>query len=654
MSQFKPYIDKNYYTTGYKPAIQASIESKYTLGERNEANFEAFSERASEAINRLTNNTIERLGGIDVIAPFPQTLLMKATAALVEHWYLNDFDLGIINTEFTAGAAAADQVSTKKIKTTSGMRLFIPETVLWLVQTSGLADQTWIGVQSESELMSGIVPGFSITDFFTKEESYALFQEKGNYDDNFHKDIVIQDDLGTAGTPRYFKIFEGADGQTSATFSLIGGNEKSVLGAKMIISVTETNGAIDITESSVVTLNPKANDASVAAGEPEFIATIENGHIAIYVETKSGQDINDFLITDITPDNGGLFKLYTASDNQPQGDLLPKQAVVQSVATQTNLQDQIDANKTDIAKNTADIAAIDVSQYATVASVTAVDTKANTNATNITANGTKIAANASDIANLGAVKQNITDADAKYIIRDTNANTSATARMSAGYIPFDIQDVAVKQTVDDVKNELSTGLGDLEARVQGLEEDSLSNENFIDGNFALTGDKSTGTLDASAINGDKGPFDFTSGKTIEISAFDQTNGLGGTAKIVVGKTNPQSISLASGSGVSETIGVSVGTSGVITITETTSGVDVASDIVIDRIAQLNIGSVTGTGATKAEVALKQDKSIGSYIGTANTVETALNETRTLVNGNTAKLDNIDTTTLAALEQKLGL
>ncbi len=66
------YIDTTYYTQNYKPALQAAITPNYTNGERNLANFESFSQRASEVVNRLTGNTVENLGGVTALTPTPQ------------------------------------------------------------------------------------------------------------------------------------------------------------------------------------------------------------------------------------------------------------------------------------------------------------------------------------------------------------------------------------------------------------------------------------------------------------------------------------------------------------------------------------------------------------------------------------------------------
>lgn len=81
----KPYIDAPYYTAVFKPNKNAMIQGAYNNVDAHVANFESFVARASELADRLLNNKITHLGGIDFVSPYPQSLIKKAVGAFVQN-----------------------------------------------------------------------------------------------------------------------------------------------------------------------------------------------------------------------------------------------------------------------------------------------------------------------------------------------------------------------------------------------------------------------------------------------------------------------------------------------------------------------------------------------------------------------------------------
>lgn len=85
MNLIKPYIDAQYYTDVYKPNKNAMIVGHFQNVNQHRANFDAFRNRASEIVDRILQNRITALGGVEFLTEFEQSVVRKATAAYIEH-----------------------------------------------------------------------------------------------------------------------------------------------------------------------------------------------------------------------------------------------------------------------------------------------------------------------------------------------------------------------------------------------------------------------------------------------------------------------------------------------------------------------------------------------------------------------------------------
>lgn len=82
--QLPPAIDAAYYTDVYKPHKNAMITGSFNNVQNHIANFDAFRNRATELVDRLLQNRISALGGVEFLNGFEESLAKKATAGFVE------------------------------------------------------------------------------------------------------------------------------------------------------------------------------------------------------------------------------------------------------------------------------------------------------------------------------------------------------------------------------------------------------------------------------------------------------------------------------------------------------------------------------------------------------------------------------------------
>ena len=80
----QPFIDAEYYENIFKPNIHARINGNFSKVDQHIANFDSFRQRASELVDRIVNNKITEIGGIDYLSPTPQMFIKKATAAVIQ------------------------------------------------------------------------------------------------------------------------------------------------------------------------------------------------------------------------------------------------------------------------------------------------------------------------------------------------------------------------------------------------------------------------------------------------------------------------------------------------------------------------------------------------------------------------------------------
>jgi hypothetical protein len=129
----KPYIDAEYYNNIFKPHKNARIQGSFVNADENLVNFEAFINRGSEFIDRLVNNKISNVGGIDYVSPTPQMFIKKATACLVQFWFIQGYTISELDSQLNLGSL---NISNKKDAST--LRKIIGLDTIILVQKSGL------------------------------------------------------------------------------------------------------------------------------------------------------------------------------------------------------------------------------------------------------------------------------------------------------------------------------------------------------------------------------------------------------------------------------------------------------------------------------------------------------------------------------------
>lgn len=313
------YINQDIYTNVYKPNKNAMIVGSFNNVEEHKANFESFAERSGEIVNNLSGGKIDRVG-FDFLPPLKQAGAMKASAMIVEHWFINGFTIADINNSINVGS-----LSTSQVKTVDGKFVnIVPSPVIALLKDADLWVGTVFGLNVDRELQSY---GLSPQDILTYADAYALFQLKGKYDDNFHKDIDLLPELtGQEDMFRYIKIAETTRAKVS--FEVQGGSD-NFLYKGLVFFDRENPGKNRVYVYTTETL--------IDADLPQiYYEVAEDGLTSsIYIMVKDDISETDLLLQSIFADFAGDYGLMGSRTIEDGLSLIPSLSVFQ----QANIDD---------------------------------------------------------------------------------------------------------------------------------------------------------------------------------------------------------------------------------------------------------------------------------------------------------------------------
>lgn len=332
---FKPYIDAPYYINIYKADLNARIEGNFNKVAEHKENFDAFRNRASELVNRLTHNAVEEQGGIDYLQERPAAWIAKATAALVEYWYINDYKIGDININFSLGG-----MSLQRLKQNETFRKFVPETVVAAIQASGLAKNSVAFFDSTGSSSYQVCENeLDLT------ELDARYQRKGNYDANFHTSIDIQGEQTQTVDTRYYKIAQVMkDNSNPIVFSMIADRGREFPSVKYFVSIAQTYGLVDASNSGVAVMTPVASTVNLL----DVYVVEEADTLDVYVKGVDN-DMSDILITDIASANYAEFGNYGSRTTAPEGSIvLARKEYTAGTIDEANILAQIAQLTTDV------------------------------------------------------------------------------------------------------------------------------------------------------------------------------------------------------------------------------------------------------------------------------------------------------------------
>ncbi len=103
-------------------------------------------------------------------------------------------------------------------------RKYVPFDAILLVQKSGLADVNYVGVDITKRIQA---LGINVNDILLASDAVNIFQQKGQYDNNFHVDIDYASELTGQAIDRYIKIVETTKEKIAFDFS---GGSKTEIG----------------------------------------------------------------------------------------------------------------------------------------------------------------------------------------------------------------------------------------------------------------------------------------------------------------------------------------------------------------------------------------------------------------------------------------
>ncbi len=327
------YIDANYYTNIFKPNKNAMLIGRFNNVESHVADFDAFRNRASELVDRLLSNKISQAGGIDFISETPRTFLKKATAAVVQHWFINGYVVSDLDSTLSIGS-----FNIRQYKTNETFRKVIGLDALALIQKSGMWDNKIMGIDLSQELGN---LGIDQNDILYTSDAIQLFQQKGDYDNNFHVDIDFTNELTGLNIDRWVKIVETTNKFIS--FDISGGSGIEVANAKIFMKdngVTSSDGRAYTFSTELLTNTQK----------PDYYFQNVNGVLSIYVKVDDDLDptLGHFLISNIYADDAGEYKLFGSQTNDTGLFEMGKFNVLQA-ADVTALEAEIKLIRADIA-----------------------------------------------------------------------------------------------------------------------------------------------------------------------------------------------------------------------------------------------------------------------------------------------------------------
>lgn len=444
----KAYIDATYYTSVFKPNKNAMIQGSFNNVEANRANFEAFSLRASELADRILNNKVTELGGIDFIAPTPQGFIKKAVASLVQLWFMNGYNTAQIDTSISIGSFSAHQ-----IKTNETLRKIISLDALVLLQKTKMWDGRVIGVEISERIKS---LGFDLNDLLFIDDALDLFQLKGDYDDNFHEDINYFSTLTQApGNHRFICIAKTT--RRHVSFEALGGAGHHTQLVKTLLML-DNQQPEDPTLSGAYQYNQ-----SITNTLPNYYARTEQKRDAdgnLYDEYQIWVEVEDstlekdshILVSNIYADDKGEYKLHgsvTNIDNTYK--LIPKQNILEKadITAVTNSLTSLEASLRTLSQQ--------------LGTVTQVANGASQSVKDIPVMKQQLAQALSDIANNKADVNNLV-ANLNFLRDNVELGLSKTItndgdrEMLPTYTPVRPYSVATKKYADDLAQNLQNQL----------------------------------------------------------------------------------------------------------------------------------------------------------------------------------------------------
>lgn len=663
----KPYIDATYYTNIYKPNKNAMVEGTFNNVASHVANFDAFTNRASELVDRILSNKVTSVGGIDYVSPTPQMFLKKATAAIIEHWYISGYVTSDLDNSLSIGS-----VNVRQLRNNETFRKLVPLSALTLIQKSGLWENRVFSLDVSKELNSwGIDP----SDILTIQDAVSVFQQKGHYDDNFHKDINFGNELTGTSNDRWINIVKTTNEKVA--FDITGGSDSDIGRAALFIN--KNDFAKDSSETHLYfEYNDKttADDAAQYTSDGTYIyRTLDDGKyfqvdIASYVTVKEIDLTNEIGVTKLlkiffdngihkatitTIDNKGNSKAYVYSTETDVTKTEPSYFVKNTngvlnvyVKVKDNIKDThflisniyadevgeynlfgSQLNSTDL----TELKKSNILENANLSLITQKIDKAEKDIANIEQQTTQIAKNKTDIDNIKPkvtqlgkdVTKNTTDISINKKANDTNTTNISTNKQNittldgkviksdgrqefiANYTPGTDQAPATKKYADNIKKSLQTQIGQL-----------AGYKHVWNGDKPLIKDGTNKWTElglANIVNQANVQFDFSGNYDIIITLTSGTSEETFTTRISDVNTL-ESIVLDIDGVDHDEVKVKVHTDGKIKVYAYKAGaeVDIPNGVVhINKIDQIN-GTIFTLGNSQEDVDLYND---GNKVGKAN-------------------------------------
>ena len=337
----KPYIDANYYSEIFKPNKNGMIIGTFNNVEQHLADFDSFRNRASELVDRILNNKITEIGGIDYVSPTPQMFIKKATAAIIQHWFISGYVTSDLDNTLAIGS-----LNVRQLRNNDSFRKLVPLDALLLIQKTGMWDNRVFSVDVTKELHNqGIEP----SEIVLLSDALQIFQQKGDFDDNFHVDIDFGSELTGTTSDRWIKIIETTAKRIS--FEIMGGSDDDI--AKALIVINKNDFSVGNSEAYIYSQNPIINQA-----EPNYFVKNSDGTLSFYVKIKDNIIDTHFLLSNIYSDDFGNYKLFGSITNSSELTELNKANILQAADLQA-LQSAIIQVESDIQSISGEVAKID-------------------------------------------------------------------------------------------------------------------------------------------------------------------------------------------------------------------------------------------------------------------------------------------------------
>lgn len=426
-----PYINASYYTDTFKPNKNAMIQGNFNKVPEHLADFDAFRNRASELVDKIVNFKISSVGGIEFVSETARMFLRKAAAAIVQHWYISGYVVSDLDNSLNIGS-----LNVRQLRNNESFRKLIPLDALTLIQSSGLWDNK---VFAASVINSVNEAAINPKDLLTIQDAIVLFQQKGMFDDNFHVDLDMTDELSDLpGQQRWIKIVETE--QDSISFDLQGGNDNDFARASVFISKGSI-GALP-SQAYIYTISTLIDDH-----KPDIWAKVDGDKLIVYIEVPDDIKDKHLLISHIAADETGIYKIQGSVTNSIGLTKVHKANILEQ-ADLTALKASLDQFALDIQTIQGEVGKIDANALSITNILSVLADQKLTNEANTldwTANNTVVNKNVQEIT---SINNWITLNFPKFIQHDGSVNFLPT------YKPNNAHAAATKEYVDEVEARL--------------------------------------------------------------------------------------------------------------------------------------------------------------------------------------------------------